>query len=155
MKVKFAEEQACVAETMSWLHDCWVHSGGAEGSQEGDVFKLSSLQPNTFYERNKELTPEVVDQVIADMEGIFATEIQKYPGYHNNAQGISTDTHHLVVAGFDKLPYPQRLAIVQGVDRIFQKHRDFAAEEAAALVVNNAPPASVDFGYMDDPNSYY
>ena len=150
MKVKFAEEQDCVAETMSWLHDCWIHSGGAEGPQDGDVFKFSSLQPNPFYERNAVLTPEVVDQVIADMEGIFATEIQKYPGYHNNAQGISTDTHHLVVAGFDKLPYPQRLAIVQGVDRIFQKHRDFAAEEAAALVVNNAPPAGIDYGYYGD-----
>lgn len=84
------------------------------------------LQPDPFYERNELLTTEVVTSVLKSIEDMFLNEFKKYPGYHTNAQKVSKSTV-LVPPRFLKLPYPQQLAIVQGIDRIFQQHRDTSA----------------------------
>jgi len=120
MRIRPSEEKLCVDETMAWLHKVWELT-----EQE------RPLQPDPFYERNDGLTPNVVRAVIGDLERIFATEIEKYPGYHRNAQGIS-NAEYLVPPGFNWLPYPQQLAIVQGIDRIFNSHRMSDEESEAA-----------------------
>ena len=81
------------------------------------------LQPDPFYERNAVLTPEVVASVIVAMEELFVRELKSYPSYHRNAQGIS-QSEYLVPPGFDKLDFSQQLAVVQGVDKIFQEYRE-------------------------------
>lgn len=135
MKVRFADEQQCVAETMAWFSKCWVMTGGSKGLNPDN-----NLSPDPFYPRNAELTPEVVDKVINDVESIYAHEIKTYPGYHTGAQGVDRSTQ-LATPRFDLLPYPQRLAIVQGVDRIFQKYRDDGTHPSEPA------PAGVDYGY--------
>lgn len=105
------QQAACTLEIIGWLHECFVHQ---EQSQP--------LQPNPFYERNDLLTPEVVEKVLGSIEDIFEKEIKNYPGYHNNAQGISAG-EILTPPGFNKLPYSQQLAIVQGIDRIALKYQ--------------------------------
>jgi hypothetical protein len=114
-----ARQQDCVARTIEWLHQAW------EVTDRG-----SPLQPDPFYERNALITPEVVQQVIDNLEGIFKNELVKFPDYHRRAQGISAG-QYLVPPGFDKLPYSEQLAIVQGIDRIFQEYREVEEPEVA------------------------
>lgn len=103
---------ACVAETFRWLHTCW------EMTEHG-----RQLQPDPFYARAPLLTPVVVQMVIKTMEDLMQKEIEKFPNYHNTAQGINTQTHHLVVPAFDALPFSEQLAIVIGIDKVFQQYR--------------------------------
>lgn len=109
---KSTEDQSkCTTETIEWLHQVWSLN------EQGQ-----SVQPDPFYERNEKLTPEVIDDVISKIEGIFIFELERYPAYHNNAQGISAG-EKLAVPGFDKYPREQKLAIVQGIDKIFIRYR--------------------------------
>lgn len=105
-------QQECTNRVIDWLHQAWELTG-----------KGRSLQPDPFYPRREVLTPEVVYNVIANIEGIFVSELTKYPDYHRRAQGIST-SEYLVQPGFDKLTATEQLAVVQGIDRIMQEYRD-------------------------------
>lgn len=109
-----SRQRECALEIVAWLHAAW------EMMEKGTV-----IQPNPFYARDSLLTPEVIDNVLASLEGIFINEFKKYPGYHNQAQGIVAG-EKLVPPGFDKLPLTQKRAIVQGIDRICFK---FAATD--------------------------
>ena len=112
----------CVERVIAWLHDVWSLI------EEG-----RPVQPDPFYERNEKLTPEVVGAIIADMEDLFVQKLRKYPGYHRNAQGISA-SEVLIPPGFDKLPYAQQLAVVQGLDKIYCEYR--AVDEPAVVPVD-------------------
>lgn len=138
MKIRPAEEELCVKETMAFMHSVWVRT------ERGD-----KLPPNPFYPRT--LTPEVVDNVLNAMEAIYETEITKYPGYHRTAQGIS-DNQFLVVPGFNKLPQGAKLYIVQGIDRIFLSHHwsdeDERLDKVSKAATANALAASAEeFAY--------
>lgn len=106
-----ALQAQCTVETIEWLHQAW------ELSEKGHP-----VQPDPFYARSEKLTPEIVHMVLKTIEDLFITEFKKYPGYHNNAQSIAKG-EKLVPPGFDALPYPEQFAIVQGIDKIYQKYR--------------------------------
>jgi len=112
MKIKSDSGPTITPKIIEWLHQCWVITESKR-----------PLQPDPFYVRNNVLTPEIVTNVILALEEIFIYELEKFPNYHRNAQGIDK-SEYLVPPGFDKLPYPEQLAIVQGVDRIFQEYRE-------------------------------
>ena len=101
----------CVTRVIAWLHDVWSLI------EEG-----RPVQADPFYSRNELLTPEIVGAVITDMEELFVQELKKYPAYHRGAQGISA-SEILIPPGFDKLPYSQQLAVVQGLDKIYCEYR--------------------------------
>ena len=101
----------CQVKAIAYLHDIWLL-----------IEQGRPVQPNPFYERNALLTPEVVANVINYIEGLFKSELAKYRSYHETANKITTG-EKLVPPGFDKLPYAQQLAVVQGIDRIFQEYR--------------------------------
>jgi hypothetical protein len=103
--------QECVNRTIDWLHQAF------ELTENG-----RPLQPDPFYARRDLLTREVVEAVIENIESIFVTELTRYPDYHRRAQGAAKN-EVLVPPAFDKLPAAQQLAIVQGIDRIFQEYR--------------------------------
>lgn len=117
MKVKPDSGKEITPRVIAWLHYCW------ELGERGE-----NLQPDPFYERNAELTPGVVKDVIGAIESLFVSELKKFPGYHQRAQGVS-ESEQLVPPGFDTLPSQEQLAVVQGVDRIFQEYR--ASDEPA------------------------
>lgn len=103
-----------VAEITAWQQHVW------DIMEEG---RLETLQPDPFYERNSLLTPEVIEKVLHTVEfDILEYEIQHYPGYHYPHQGL-VDGEKLVRPGFTELPDPQKLAMVQGMDRILQQYR--------------------------------
>lgn len=120
-----AQQQECVVRVIAWLHTVWERGEAGE-----------PLQPDPFYKRTPLLTPDVVANVIGSIEGIFVRELERYPGYHRNAQGISAG-EYLVPPGLDKLPHEQQLAIVQGIDKIMQEYREDeptpAVRDAAAM----------------------
>ena len=101
----------CVKRTIAWLHEVWSLV------EEGRL-----VQVDPFYPRNDLLTPEVVKAVIDDMEALFVSELKKFPAYHRNAQGISA-SEYLIPPGFDKMAAGEQLAVVQGIDKIFQDYR--------------------------------
>ena len=122
MRIKASEEADCTEELIAWLQSSL------------DLIRAGRpLQANPFYERNVELTPEVVDKAIEDIEECFRYEIEHFHVSHSGWQGVPAEL--LRPTGFDKEPYPVRRAIVQGIDRICQSHRmtdvDFASEQAA------------------------
>ena len=111
MKVDPAKQAEITAKTIEWLHKVW--SLVEEGRP---------LQPDPFYPRAELLTPDVVKNVITSIEEMFIKELQTYPAYHRNAQGISA-SEYLIPPGFDKMAAGEQLAVVQGIDRIFQDYR--------------------------------
>lgn len=102
----------CTARIIAWLQQCFdmIQSG-------------SKLSPDPFYGRGDVLTSEVVKSVLDAIEGIFVSEMTRYPGYHRTAQGIS-ESEVLAPPGFDKLDATQALAVCQGIDRIMQDYRE-------------------------------
>jgi len=94
-----------------WLHHCW------EVTERGE-----KLQVDPWYPRTELLTPEVVESVIRAIEDLFISELKKFMGYHRNANSISA-SEVLVPPGFDKLSQGEQLAVVQGIDKIFQDYR--------------------------------
>jgi hypothetical protein len=91
----------------------------------GDPFPI-----DPFYERAGLLTPSIINRILLALDIIMSNEIKKYPVFHNDAQGIDIQVHHLVVPEFKDLGPTTKLAIVMGIDRIFQKHRMSPEEEA-------------------------
>jgi len=124
MKIKANSGSQITPKVIEWLHQCWVITESKR-----------PLQPDPFYARNEVLTPKVVEEVIKALEGIFIYELKNSPSYHRKAQGIS-NTEYLIPPGFDKLPYQEQLAVVQGVDRIFQEYRDEPAKPTPQPEVN-------------------
>lgn len=118
------EQAECTAAIIEWLHQVWTLS------EQGQ-----SVQPDPFYDRNALLTPEIVENVVNGVEGVFLKEIAKFPGYHRNAQGLSAD-EVLAPPGFDRMPYEQKLAVVQGIDRICKR---FEPPEIPATVAAEEP----------------
>ena len=116
----YAKQAECTARTISWLHDVWLL-----------IEQGRPVQPDPFWHRNELLTPEVVKAVIDDIEALFIKELEKYPAYHRQAQGISA-SEYLVPPGFDKLKHPEQLAVVQGIDKIFCEYRAAEVEAAPA-----------------------
>jgi hypothetical protein len=105
------EQRRCTEEVFAWLSAC-----------HHKIEARQLLQPDPFYERNAGLTPAVVKDVLEAIEQTHLFEFGKYPEYHRAAQGVSAG-EHLVPPAYLLLPYGQQLAIVQGVDRIFQRYR--------------------------------
>jgi hypothetical protein len=120
LTTEHTRQQECVARTIDWLHQVW--DMGEKGRP---------LQPDPFYSRNSLLTPEVVAKVIEGIEGIFRSELIKFPAYHREAQGIAAN-EYLIPPGFDKMPYTEQLALVQGIDRIFREYEAEKPAEAAS-----------------------
>src|SRR5574341_32582 len=114
MRIDERSLQECSDRCMDWLHQWWIPIHHKEPEK---------LVPDPFYERNDVLTPEIVKKVIDDIEAIFVKELDKYMGYHRNAQGVS-ESQVLVTPSFDTLPYLAQRCIVQGLDRIMQDYRD-------------------------------
>jgi hypothetical protein len=110
--------QACTDKTIAYLHEVYLMMVHGE---------VDRLQPDPFYERAGLIDATVVSNVINAIEGIFKSELEKYPEYHRKAQGISV-SQYLVPPGFDKLPYEQQRAVVFGIDRIFMEFRETPEE---------------------------
>lgn len=134
MLINQSKLQECSDRVIVFLHDCWTHI------HDNTVEKM---QPDPFYSRNDVLTPEIVEKVAIDIEGIFKTELTKYMSYHRNAQGVST-SQELVAPGFDQLPYHAKRYVCIGMDRILQDYRIEAPE--------TPPPSPYDPG--NDPYYY-
>lgn len=111
MKIDPVRQQECVDQTIEWLHQAWVL-----------VTEKHDFQPDPFYPRNALLTPAIVKDVLESIEKMFLDEFAKFQSYHRNAQGVSA-SQKLVPPRFLLLPYPQQVAIVQGIDKIFQEYR--------------------------------
>ncbi len=127
MKVPNVEAQkAASVEMIEWLQQVW------QMMRDG-----RTLQADPFYPRNDKLTPEVVQDVLGWFETLFAREFKNYPSYHYRAQGVDASEYKLVPPHYDRLSASQRLAIVQGVDRIAQKYR---AEETIAVQTGDGAP---------------
>ena len=112
-------QKQCTVETIAWLHQAWALMQAGQ-----------PLQADPWYPRTALLTPEVVKDVLGGIETLFATEFKKFPTYHLNAQK-PPDGAKLVPPKFLSLPYTQQLALVQGIDRIFQAYRDETPEQPA------------------------
>lgn len=105
------EQGKCTAEIIEWLHQ--VFEMGENGR---------TVAPDPFYDRTSLLTDDIIDNVIGSIEGLFVNELEKFPGYHYRAQGASS-SEHLVPPGFDKMSRQEKLAVVQGIDKICCKYR--------------------------------
>ncbi|MBI2911784.1 MAG: hypothetical protein HYY05_06545 [Chloroflexi bacterium] len=106
-----------VADITAWLQ--YVYDAIGEG-EEGVRAKL---QPDPFYARNPLLSEAIVEAVLHEIEfGVFQHEIDRFRDYHNAQQGIRPD-EVLTRPGFTELPYPAKLCLVQGMDRILQRIR--------------------------------
>jgi hypothetical protein len=81
-----------------------------------------------FYQRTDgrpSLTDEQVDRVIAAIDEEFATEIGQYPGYHRNRSGANS------TPDFWRLSPTGRRCVVEGLDAIYQRHAELAAQQEA------------------------
>lgn len=106
----------CVAAITAYLQHVY-------DVMERDDGGRADLQPDPFYARNHVLTEGVVEGVVREIEfGVFQYEIDRFPGYHNSAQGIAPG-EVLVRPGFTELPYAAKLSLVQGLDAILQQYR--------------------------------
>lgn len=132
MKIDNGKSPQVTEKTISYLHEIWLRKEAGR-----------PIQPNPFYHRNDLLTPEIVEKCIETLEGIFTYELEKYPGYHRNAQGIS-ESEYLAPPGFDKMTYNEKFAIVQGMDEIFQEFKANPNPPASVVIDESQPP------YIDD-----
>ena len=96
------------AEVVSWLRFCQLNP---------------DLAPDPFYERTPLLTPEVIDNVIESIEVYLTSEITKSPDYHYSHQPVNRETHTLIPPQFDIRSPAWKLAMVQGLDRIYQQYK--------------------------------
>ena len=88
------------------------------------------IDPDPFYPRNPLLTPDIVEKVVEEVEGVFEYEMRCVPSYHYAQHGMAAPlwgqppVAPLVPPGFTTLPYPAKLALVQEIDRILQAYRE-------------------------------
>ena len=116
----------CKSEVINWLHHCW------SVKQQG-----FDLMVNPFYKRTALLTPDIVSAVIQEIEDLWVDEIRRYPEYHNTHQGIKPG-EVLVPSRFDRWSPACQLAIVQGLDEIYQR---YAASTDPLETASPQPPA--------------
>ena len=102
-----------VQEVTAWLQSIWrlMNQG-----------RIDTLRPIPTYDRRALLTDSKVEDTVHAIEGVFAFELENYPGYHQEAQQIKPN-QHLVTPGFTGLQPLQKRALVECVDRILQKYR--------------------------------
>jgi len=115
MKVTQVESrrEEAVQEVTAWLQSIWrlMNQG-----------RINTLRPVPTYDRRQLLPDDKVEEVALAIEGVFAFELENYPGWHQDAQQIKPN-QHLVTPGFTGLEPLQKRALVEGVDRILQKYR--------------------------------
>lgn len=156
MRLKLEETVKCGVEIADWLHTCW------ELREKG-----ITLHPDPGYPRNDVLTRGIVTAVILAYENQLERELRQFYGYHAERNGLGhfeepyerpfahvfvPDTPtKLVPTAFDTLSYPQQLAIVQGIDRICQSHR----QDDAALPVSTYTDGMYDPAYDAPINEGY
>lgn len=138
MRIREEEFETCKTEIMAWETYCWK--------------QLKNGLPipfDPFYPRNAVLTADIVEVVIKTHEANLQYEIDNFPLSHAEWQGLipggkitsrpnkGSDEWNrykamLAPTRWDKLPYNQQFAIVQGLDRVYDKHRmtgeDFESE---------------------------
>ena len=115
MKIDYSE--AMKLEVIGWLQTC-----------RDLLVEKRPLSANPFYERTELLTPEVVHRVIGHIKETYARELKSYASYHRSRNGM-VDGQTLVAPRFDEQPYEVQLAIVQGLDRIYQRYKAPEPEE--------------------------
>jgi hypothetical protein len=128
--VALQEQKACTDRVFAFLHHCWEQTGGADAHADPSTF---TLRVDPGYARNDQLVPRneddevdesIVRKVIMELDLLMLDEFKKFPGYHQNAQGINvSDGEHLVITDFGSLPFDMQFAIVQGIDGIMQDYR--------------------------------
>ncbi|MBP6979824.1 hypothetical protein KBB41_02145 [Candidatus Curtissbacteria bacterium] len=122
MKVTQVESrrEEAVQEVTAWLQSIWrlMNQG-----------RINTLRPVPTYDRRQLLPDDKVEEVALAIEGVFAFELENYPGWHQDAQQIKPN-QHLVTPGFTGLEPLQKRALVEGVDRILQKYRVGAKAKA-------------------------
>ena len=122
MKVTQVESrrEEAVQEVTAWLQSIWrlMNQG-----------RIDTLRPVPTYDRRTLLTDAKVEDTVHAIEGVFAYELENYPGWHHDAQQIKPN-QHLVTPGFIGLNLLQKRALVEGVDRILQKYRVGAKSKA-------------------------
>lgn len=165
MRIRASEFAACTHELIAWEHKVF------DAIQRGEAVPF-----DPFYERNAKLTADVVEACIRQHEDNLDYEIQNFPLYHAGHQevpGYSSEvidseanrrywSTRLRTQRWDLLPYQQKLAIVQGMDRVLNAHRmtdeDIAAEAAEiqrAAELRAAHLAADPHYYDRDDYGYY
>lgn len=132
MKIIQDKFEQCHLDVIEWLHEVWALTTNGR-----------PFVPDPFYTRNDVLTEEVVEKVIAKLEEIFLYEIEHFPAYHRTNQGLAED-ERLATPGYLKMTYSEKLAVVQGVDRIMQGYRQ---DESEAAPVRTPTPVIQDDMY--------
>lgn len=100
----------------AWLQHVW---------ELMDQERVDSLQPRPVYSRRKLLPPSKVDEVVRFLEDtVFQYEINNFPGYHYEEQGLDPSKHELISPQFHTLAPQQKRALVEEYDRIMQEYRD-------------------------------
>ena len=84
--------------------------------------RVDTLQPDPFFKGTGKLTTSMVEIVVGEIEGVFVYELAHSGDYHKKHQLIEPGDK-LVLPGYLEMPYPQKLALVQGVYKILEKHR--------------------------------
>jgi len=99
-----------------WLQSIW------QLMEDG---RIDTLQPLPRYSRRKLLPKTKVDEIVFFLENtVFQYEIDNYPVYHYDQQGLKQGKHELISPQFSQLSHTQKRALVEGYDRIMQDYRD-------------------------------
>jgi len=107
---------AYTVEVTAWLQHCY------ELLEAGDEDRILS---DPWYERADgapPLTDDEVDAVIDALDQEYEYELGTYPEYHRNRSGANS------LPEFRRLSPRARRAMVEGIDRIVNKHRPVAEE---------------------------
>lgn len=99
-----------------WLQHVW------QLMEDG---RIDTLQPLPRYSRRRLLPDAKINEVVDFLENtVFQYEIDNYPGYHYEEQGLKQGEHELISPQFSQLTQSQKRALVEGYDRIMQDYRD-------------------------------
>jgi len=109
---------AYTVEVTAWLQHCY------ELLEAGDQDRILS---DPWYERadgRPPLTDDEVDAVVSALDQEYEYELGTYPEYHRNRSGANA------LPEFHRLSPRARRAMVEGIDRIVNKHRPPAEESS-------------------------
>lgn len=110
-----ARLKEAAARVTEWLQHVW------QLMEDG---RIDTLQPRPHYVRRNLLTEATVDEVVDFLENtVFQYEIDHYPGYHYEQQGLNPEKHQLISPQFSKLTKAQKRALVERYDEIMQDYR--------------------------------
>ncbi len=118
--MKLLEDNDLIVEAShrvtEWLQQVW---------QLMEDERIDTLQPLPRYSRRRLLPDTKVDEVVYFLENtVFQYEIDNYPKYHYDMQGLKQGKHELISPQFSRLSRTQKRALVEGYDRIMQDYRD-------------------------------